>query len=179
MHYLILEKYTDEIRPYVLSSVRPKFRNLLKGPDSTSLKDAREVTLRKADGSLQLFRVARAALHKGLWLLRLAGRETIEAAQPLVGSDVLLSWDDLPELAEDEYYWHQLQGLKVLDRQLGDLGTLSELLTTAAHDIYVVKGPFGEILIPVVSEFIAEIDLKSGVVRVDLPEELARINHDL
>lgn len=147
--------------------------------DSTSLKDAREVTLRRADGSLQLFRVARAAMHKGLWLLRLAGHETIEAVQPLVGSDVLLAWDDLPELAEDEYYWHQLQGLRVFDRQLGDLGVLTGLLTTAAHDIYVVKGKIGEIMIPVVSEFIAEIDLEAGVVRVDLPEELARINHDL
>ncbi|AMV73131.1 ribosome maturation factor RimM [Desulfuromonas carbonis] len=147
--------------------------------DSTSLQEAREVTLRKADGSLQLFRVARAAMHKGLWLLRLAGLETIEAVQPLVGCDLLLAWDELPELAEDEYYWHQLQGLKVLDRQLGELGVLSELLTTAAHDIYVVTGPLGEVMIPVVSAFITEIDLESGVVRVDLPEELARINHDL
>ena len=147
--------------------------------DSTSLKAAREVTLRGADGALQRFEVTRSALHKGLWLLRLKGRETIEAAQPLVGCEVLICWDELPELAEDEYYWQQLQGLKVLDRRLGDMGILTELLTTAAHDIYVVQGPFGEVMIPVVKEFVAEIDLASGVVRVDLPEELVRINHDL
>lgn len=144
--------------------------------DSTSLEAAGEVVLRWADGSQQSFRPLRASLHKGLWLLRLEGRESLEAAQPLVGCSVWMALDELPEPAADEYYWHQLQGLKVVDGRLGELGTISDLLSTAAHDIYVVQGPFGEVLIPAVAAFVLDIDPEAGVVRVELPEGLVRLN---
>ena len=147
--------------------------------DSASLEGAREVVLRYADGSLHSFRPLRATPHKGLWLLRLEGRESIEAVQPLVGCTVLMALRDLPEPADDEFYWHQLQGLKVVDRQLGELGVMTDLLSTAAHDIYVVEGPFGEVLIPAVAQFVLDIDPEAGLVRVDLPEGLVRLNNDV
>jgi 16S rRNA processing protein RimM len=147
--------------------------------DSTALATAREVVLRCADGLLQNFRPLRASTHKGLWLLRLEGREDIGAAQQLVGCEVLMPYDDLPEPADDEFYWHQLQGLKVIDQRLGELGVLTDLLSTAAHDIYVVHGPFGEVLIPVVAEFVLDIDPEAGLIRVDLPDDLVRLNNDV
>lgn len=144
--------------------------------DSTSLATAREIVLRCADGSLQSVRPLRASLHKGVWLVRLEGRESIGAAQPLVGCEVLMHYRDLPAPATDEFYWHQLQGLKVIDRHLGELGVLTDLMSTAAHDIYVVQGPFGEVLIPVVAEFVLDIDPEAGWVRVELPEGLVQLN---
>ena len=154
-----------------------KVRPLSEG--SASLATAGEVSLRGADGVVQRFRPLRATPHKGLWLLRLEGRESVEAAQSLVGCDVLMPLGDLPQLPEDEFYWHQIEGLRVVDCQLGDLGVLRDLLTTAAHDIYVVEGRFGEVLIPVVEEFVLEIDPDGGLIKVDLPEGLVRLNHDL
>jgi 16S rRNA processing protein RimM len=52
------------------------------------------------------------------------------------------------------------------------LGNLEDLITTAANDIYVVRGRFGEILIPAVDEFVKEIDTSGNRMMVDLPEGL-------
>ena len=140
--------------------------------DSESLAEAREIFLRAADGALEPFRVSRSVPYKGLWLLRLAGRTTLEAVQPLLGRELFLPLTALPTLADDEFYWHQLEGLTVVDRTHGELGTVVDLMTTAAHDIYVVQGPFGEVLIPVVGAFVLHIDLLAGRIEVDLPDGL-------
>jgi 16S rRNA processing protein RimM len=140
--------------------------------ESEALTTAREITLRFANGSSEVFRLLRADRHNRLWLLRLEGRETIEAAQPLIGCEVLVPLEDLPPLAAGEYYWYQLKGLTVTDRQRGDIGTIVDLFTTAAHDIYVVQGPYGEVLVPAVGEFVLEIDPEVGQVLVDLPDGL-------
>lgn len=147
--------------------------------DSTSLADATEVVLRFPDGREESCRPVRAVPHKGGWLLRLEGREDLETAQGMVGCDVLLTLEDLPELAEDEFYWHQLEGLRVIDEAHGELGTVTDLFSTAAHDIYVVEGPFGEVLIPAVGRFVLEIDLAAGLMKVDLPEGLVQTPDDL
>ncbi len=147
--------------------------------ESESLATAQVITLRFSDGSSRDFRLLRADRHQRWWLVRLEGRESIEAAQPLVGCEVLMPLADLPPLAADEYYWHQLEGLKVTDRQRGEIGTIVDLFTTAAHDIYVVQGPYGEVLVPAVGEFVLEIDPDGGRVLVDLPEGLVPENDDL
>ncbi len=141
-------------------------------PDSRSLLAAKEVTLRDRGGQLDTREPARAVPQKGNVLLRLRGVETIEAAQHLVGCEVLMRYADLPDLDNDEFYWYELQGLRVVDRTRGELGTLDELMVTGAHDIYVVNGRFGEVMIPAVGQFVLEIDLESGQMTVDLPEGL-------
>jgi 16S rRNA processing protein RimM len=75
-------------------------------------------------------------------------------------------------LADDEYYWSQLKGLAVIDRQRGPIGCLQQIFSTAAHDTYVVKGALGEIMIPAVKQFILEVNLQEQVVMVDLPDGL-------
>jgi len=148
-------------------------------PDSDSLRVASQVSFRDRGGRLQSYEPVRAVPQKGNVLLRLRGLTSIEAVQHLVGSDVLIPYADLPELAEDEFYWYQLQGVQVTDRTRGELGVLEELLETGAHDIYVVKGRFGEVMIPAVSQFIVEVDPESGRMTVDLPEGLVPEADDL
>jgi len=140
--------------------------------DSASLLAAREVFFRLADGEVVSHVPVRAVMHKGNVLLRLEGLESIEAVRPLLGSSVLMDFADLEELSEEEYYWFELEGLTVIDGTRGELGTLIDVFSTAAHDVYVVRGPFGEVLIPAVAEFIREIDREGGWLKVDLPEGL-------
>jgi len=147
-----------------------RVRPLTDGSDVLCV--ASEVYLRDASGRVQRHELARAALHKGQVLLRLKGFEGINQAAVFVGSEVLMRLDALPELDENEYYWHQIQGLEVVDRKHGLLGTLDEMFTTAAHDIYVVHGPFGEVLIPVVASMVLAVDPDAGRIEVDLPEGL-------
>jgi 16S rRNA processing protein RimM len=116
--------------------------------------------------------VIRRVVHKGQVLLRFRDYESISLAEPLIGSSVFVTESRLPELDEDEYYWGQLQGLRVIDENRGEIGTIKSMYTTAAHDTYVVDGPCGEVLIPAVKQFVLAIDLDRGEVRVALPQGL-------
>ena len=140
--------------------------------DSDILVHAKRISLRNRDGVLVDFTPTRVSVHKGNALLQLEGVETVDQAESLVGSTVLIQETDLPDLPMGKYYWHQLQGLSVFDSQRGDIGRLDGLFTTAAHDIYEVNGRFGEVLVPVVDAFILEVDLKGRQIQVDLPEGL-------
>lgn len=147
-------------------------------PDAPALLGARTVYL-GGDGDWTAYRPVGARMHKGQVLLRLEGMDRIESVQPLLGSQLAVRRDQLEPLPEDEIYWVDLRGMSVVDRQRGELGTLKDLFTTAAHDIYVVEGPFDEILIPVVKEFILEIDRENRRILVDLPRGLVRENDEV
>ncbi len=140
--------------------------------DSESLLDAQQLFLRRGEGAPVKHVPARIVLHKGNILLRLKGLENIEAVQSLVGCEVLMRYSDLPELVDDEFYWFELEGMTVVDKVRGELGTLEDMFSTAAHDVYVVRGPLGEILIPAVDEFVLDVDPEGGRMTVDLPEGL-------
>lgn len=140
---------------------------------ANSLLDARTVQMRHPQtGASGDYRPVRVVTHKKWLLLRLKGYEDINRVQSLIGCEVLMPAEDLPDLAADEFYWRQLEGLAVIDRSRGPIGTLEDMFTTAAHDIYVVQGEFGEVLVPAVEQFVVEIDLEKQTMLVDLPEGL-------
>lgn len=144
----------------------------LNSGDPDLLLTLEHIFLRLPTGKVSNVAITRQILHKGRVLLRLQGYDSIDSAESIIGSQVLLAEDMLPDLGEDEYYWGQLEGLQVIDQQQGEVGTLRDLISTAAHDTYVVNGCFGEILIPAVHQFILGIDLQAGIMRVDLPDGL-------
>jgi 16S rRNA processing protein RimM len=147
-----------------------KVRPLTDEP--SALLAAREVCLRGRQGELIPCRVAAVKAHKAIVLLRLQGFENIDAVQTMVGCEVLMPRGELPALTDGEFYWFELEGLSVVDRRCGNLGVLEEMFSTAAHDIYVVRGCYGEVLIPAVEEFIVEIDRDGRRMLVDLPDGL-------
>lgn len=140
--------------------------------ETSALDKATVIYLARAGSAPLAYPVQRAARHKGNLLLRLEKITDLDAAQTLVGCEVLATRKDLGELPDDEYYWFELEGLRVSDRHRGELGAITEILTTPAHDIYVVRGPLGETLIPAVDAFIVEIDTDRRTMLVDLPEGL-------
>ncbi|MFK5927148.1 MAG: ribosome maturation factor RimM [Desulfuromusa sp.] len=144
----------------------------LKSGDPDLLLTMKQICLRLPSGEVQNLDISRQVLHKGQILLRLQGYDSIDLAEPMVGSQVLMAEELLPPLSGDEYYWGQLEGLQVVDRDRGAIGQLQKMITTAAHDTYVVNGRLGEILIPAVHQFIVEVDLEARVMQVDLPEGL-------
>jgi len=144
----------------------------LKSGNPDLLLSSKKICLRLPTGEILNLDISRQVLHKGQVLLRLQGYDSIEQAEQVVGSQVLLAEHLLPDLNDDEYYWGQLKGLQVVDRERGEIGQLQDLISTAAHDTYVVKGRLGEVLIPAVHQFVLDIDLAAGIMQVDLPEGL-------
>jgi 16S rRNA processing protein RimM len=137
-----------------------------------ALPGARTVYLRDSDGLPVRHQAVRSTPHKQNVLLRLSGLESLAAVQGLVGASVLMDIGDLPELAEDQFYWSDLEGMAAVDRQRGVIGRIVGMFSTPAHDILEIEGPTGEVLIPAVAPFLLELDRDNGCLHVDLPDGL-------
>lgn len=112
---------------------------------------------------------------KGL-VAHLQGVDDRSEAEALKGCDIAVPLAELPELAEDEFYWHQLQGLSV--ECAGELlGRVDHMLETGANDVMVVKPSEGsrdqrERLIPWLrGSVIKNVDLLEGSIQVDWDPE--------
>lgn len=97
---------------------------------------------------------------------KLAGCEERTAAEKLQGLDVAVPRSDLPRSAAGEYYWSDLIGLEVANRDGVSLGRVETLMETGANDVLVVRGE-RERLIPFIDPVIVEVDLESGRLLVD------------
>ncbi len=86
-----------------------------------------------------------------------------EAAEQLNGAEVGLDRSDLPAAQDDEAYWVDLVGVSVVNQQGERLGAVDHLETNGVHDWLVV----GSHWIPFVEAYVLEVNLDSGVIRVD------------
>ena len=76
---------------------------------------------------------------------------------------IYASRDDI-ELEEGDFFIADLVGLPVIDADSGkEYGKLTDVINTGASDIYVIKTPTGEAMMPAVDEFVEEIDLDKGI----------------
>ncbi len=114
--------------------------------------------------------IDRATFRKKGMLLSLKAVSTREAAEDLVGKEILMDREALPELEEDTWYWQDLMGLVVEDANLGEIGVIDHLFPTGGDDILVVKDGAKEILIPMNRHFVCNVDLDAGKVSTALPE---------
>ena len=95
---------------------------------------------------------------------------TIEMASSLGGTRLVVRPEDAPTAyAEGEF---DPVGLAVIDETRGDLGQVVEVIETGANDVWVVEGPFGEVLIPVIDAVVMAIDETSDTAHVRLLEGL-------
>ena len=104
--------------------------------------------------------------HGDGYVISLSGIEDRKAAQAIGGSDVGVPASRFPPAGLDEYYWRDLIGLRVINRDGVDLGEVERLVETGAHDVLVVAGE-RERLIPFVRQFVAEVVPEQKLLRVD------------
>ena len=88
-----------------------------------------------------------------------------------MGSDIIMERDQLPEPEEDTWYWQDLIGLDVIDRQRGCIGRITNIFPTGANDVLVVTGDKGETLVPMHRNFVESVDLEKNTMKTDLPED--------
>lgn len=108
-------------------------------------------------------------------LLKLSGIDTPEAARDFLGCDLGVDQQQLPDLPEGEYYWHQLIGLKVENLEGQLLGQVSDIRETGANDVLVVSAADSDkrkILIPLIMNiYVKQVDLDAGLLQVDWEQE--------
>lgn len=123
--------------------------------------------LLKRSGSWQAVSISEGKRHGKSVIAHIEGVDNRDEAAAYVGSDIGIPRDALPDVGPGEYYWADLEGLRVEHRDGSDLGTVAYLMETGANDVLVVQGD-KERLIPFVKEdVILGVDLAAGVIRVD------------
>jgi 16S rRNA processing protein RimM len=103
-------------------------------------------------------------------VLRLEGVTDRATAAALIGRH--LSAPDAPgELPEGTYWWHELEGLDVVDPDGRALGRLEEVFRAGANEVYRVVGPESELLVPALRSVVLEIDLGGSRMTIRDPAE--------
>ena len=112
-------------------------------------------------------------IHKGNVLAMLEGVNDVESAMRLKGKVVKIDRTGVV-LPEGRHFIADLIGLEVRDADSGAvLGTVADVLTPPAHEVYVVKGGAHDYMIPAVDEFLVESNVEGGYIRVRLIEGMA------
>lgn len=142
------------------------------GADLPALSLYREVFIKNENGTPEAYEILEVIPQPPRLILRLKGIEKMEQAESLTGREIFVKKEALLELKEGEYYWADILGIEVLTREGKRIGKLKEIFPTGAHDVYVVEGKRGEIMLPATEEVIQEIDLKKRVMRVVRKEGL-------
>lgn len=115
----------------------------------------------------QPFTVEHAARYKGKLVIKLRGIDSLGEAEELQGEPIEIESSQLYALPAGQYYHFQLIGLEVRTTQGEVLGKTTEVLSGASNDVYVVRGPRGEILIPAIGDVVKSIDLDKGHIVVE------------
>jgi 16S rRNA processing protein RimM len=125
--------------------------------------------LRTSDNK-KLYQLQGGKLHGNGIVAKLINIDDRTQAEALISTEIWVAKDELPDLAEDEFYWYQLEGLKVITVGLEALGLVKKMMETGANDVMVVQadGDKQEILIPYIREqVVKQVDLERKTITVD------------
>ncbi|HNP64007.1 MAG TPA: ribosome maturation factor RimM [Woeseiaceae bacterium] len=119
------------------------------------------------NGGWQSAEVVAGQRHGKSVIAQFEGVNDRDQAEAMVGADIGVSRDALPEPEDGRFYWSDLIGLKVVHRDGTELGIVESLLETGAHDVMVVVGDH-ERLIPFVNDkIVLGVDLSLRQIKVD------------
>ncbi len=118
--------------------------------------------------------VRRTGPHR--FALKLRGVDDRHQAEALRGCEVAVERRRLPATSEDEYYWHDLLGMRVVTVQGEDVGRVESILETGANDVYVVRQEGREVLIPAIAQVVVSVDVEAGIMVVDPLPGLLDVN---
>ena len=141
-----------EVRVYPYTDYKEKFEELP------------HVLMREKKHAIQGVRY-----QKNMAVLKLSGVNDRTAAEACKGEYLFIDRADAPPLPEDTYYVADLLGLSVIDEADEPVGKLADVIQNSAQDLYVVELEDGKrFSVPAVGEFVREINMEEGFIRVHL-----------
>ena len=115
--------------------------------------------------------IQQAKTHSDTIVAMAQGVDDRNAAEALRGARIFISRSNFPKAQTDEYYWVDLIGLEVVNREAQPMGKVRELLSTGPQTVLVLDyqqdGKTQERMIPFVSHYVDEVDVPGGRIKVD------------
>lgn len=111
--------------------------------------------------------------HKNFDIISFEGHPSINDIEKYRDGILRISSEVLGDLAQDEFYYHEILGLKVFDENNVELGKIKEILSPGANDVWVVQRQGKkDALIPYIESVVKTVDISGGRVTVEIPEGL-------
>ncbi|MDA1475562.1 ribosome maturation factor RimM [Bacillus changyiensis] len=112
-------------------------------------------------------------LHKQFHLLQFKEIATLTEAEKLKNALIKVPEDQLGQLAEDEYYFHEIIGCDVFSEEGDQLGKVKEILTPGANDVWVIaRSGQKDVLIPYIESVVKSINVKEKIIKIHMMEGL-------
>ena len=109
---------------------------------------------------------------KNFDIIKFKGMYHINAIEKFRDFSLKVAEEDLSDLEEGEFYYHEIIGLEVYENDVL-LGTIKEILQPGANDVWVVKRKGKrDLLLPYIPPVVLGIDIEQGRVDVEIPEGL-------
>ncbi len=119
------------------------------------------------------FFIENSQLHKNDFLkVRFEDVDNEEKADELIGREVYLPLSMLPKLEGNKFYYHEVIGFDVIDMRLGNIGKIVSINDSAAQPLFEIEKDSIEILIPMIDDFIVEVNRNDKSITLNTPEGL-------
>ena len=123
------------------------------------------------------FFIEKSSFQRGNELrVRFEDIRTEEDAEAILKKEVYLPLELLPKLEGKQFYFHEVIGFTLTDVKQGVIGTIESINDSTAQALFIVEGKDGQVLIPMVDDFIRKIDRKKKEVLVETPDGLIDMN---
>jgi len=138
-------------------------------------EDLESVFLQQGGRLIPFFIDALEPQAKGRFIIKFEDIDTMEKAEQLRGTSLYLPLDELPELEEDQFYFHEVIGYQVVDAHHGPLGTVKDFYDLPQQQLMAMDYLDQEMLIPVMGEILLRADHEAKQLHVQLPEGLLEV----
>lgn len=105
--------------------------------------------------------------HGRMLLVKWQGWNVPEPVEAIKGALVAVPRAEFPPLPAGEYYWTDLIGSKVVNRDGCELGIVSALSNNGAQDLLNIEGALGTLLVPLVPAYVDAVDVQARLIRID------------
>jgi len=120
--------------------------------------------LRKTASGMEKVTLASVREQAGFVYVTIPGVADRDAAEALRGEVFYIERESLPAPEEGAYFIADLIGCKVVDDEGRELGTMQDVLSYPANDVYVVKTGRGEVLVPALKSVLVSVDLEKRII---------------
>ncbi len=117
--------------------------------------------------------VASHRKHKNFDILSFKDHPSINDVEKYRDGMLQITSDQMHDLPENEFYLHEIIGLKVIDEKGEEIGKIKEVLSPGANDVWVIQRvQQKDLLIPYIEEVVKKVDIAEGVVTIHIMEGL-------
>ncbi len=138
-------------------------------------EDLESVFLEQGGRLIPFFIKSMEPQQKGRFIIQFEDINTIEQATNLRSTSLYLPLDELPELEEDQFYFHEVIGYRVMDEVHGELGLVKDFYDMPQQQLMAMEYQGEEMLIPVMDEIVLRADHEAKTLHIRMPEGLLEV----